>query len=67
LADDAIAGQHALAKVPRVDPTRIGFWGLSQGGWLAALAAGHSADSAFAISVSAPLVTANEQMQFRDE
>jgi pimeloyl-ACP methyl ester carboxylesterase len=64
LADDAIAGQHALAKLPRVDPHKIGFWGLSQGGWLAVLAAGRSPDAAFAISVSAPLVTAEEQMQF---
>lgn len=64
LADDAIAGQHALAKLPRIDPAKIGFWGLSQGGWLAVLAAGRSQDAAFAISVSAPLVTADEQMQF---
>jgi pimeloyl-ACP methyl ester carboxylesterase len=64
LADDAIAGQRALAKIPRIDQTRIGFWGLSQGGWLAVLAAVRNADSAFAVAVSAPLVTANEQMQF---
>jgi pimeloyl-ACP methyl ester carboxylesterase len=64
LADDAVAGQHALAKLSRIDPNRIGFWGLSQGGWLAVLAAGRSKDAAFAISVSAPLVTADEQMQF---
>jgi dipeptidyl aminopeptidase/acylaminoacyl peptidase len=64
LADDAIAGQHALAKLPRIDPSKIGFWGLSQGGWLAVLAAGRSRDAAFAISVSAPLVTADDQMQY---
>lgn len=64
LADDAVAGQHALAKLPRIDPAKIGFWGLSQGGWLAVLAAGRSQDAAFAISVSAPLVSADEQMQY---
>jgi len=64
LADDAIAGQHALTQVSRIDPKKIGFWGLSQGGWLAVLAAGRSKDAAFAISVSAPVVTADEQMQF---
>src|SRR5215472_2294392 len=64
LADDAVAAQHALAKFSRIDPNKIGFWGLSQGGWLAVLAAGRSKDAAFAISVSAPLVTAGEQMQF---
>jgi dipeptidyl aminopeptidase/acylaminoacyl peptidase len=64
LADDAVAGQHALAKLSRIDPAKIGFWGLSQGGWLAVLAAGRSPNAAFAISVSAPLVTADEQMRF---
>jgi dipeptidyl aminopeptidase/acylaminoacyl peptidase len=64
LADDAIAGQSALAKLPRIDPKKIGFWGLSQGGWLAVLAAGRSPSTAFAISVSAPLVTPKQQMEF---
>src|SRR5271169_1264834 len=64
LADDAVAGQRALAKFSRIDPNKIGFWGLSQGGWLAVLAAGRSKDAAFAISISAPLVTPNEQMEF---
>jgi dipeptidyl aminopeptidase/acylaminoacyl peptidase len=64
LADDAIAGQHALAKLPRIDPAKIGFWGLSQGGWLAVLASGRSPDAAFAISISAPLVNADQQMRF---
>jgi hypothetical protein len=64
LADDAIAGQTALAKLPRIDPKKIGFWGLSQGGWLAVLAAQRSKSAAFAISVSAPLVTPAQQMEF---
>jgi pimeloyl-ACP methyl ester carboxylesterase len=64
LADDAIAGQHALTQVSRINPKKIGFWGLSQGGWLAVLAAERSKDAAFAISVSAPVVTADQQMQF---
>jgi uncharacterized protein len=64
LADDAVAGQRALARIARIDPRKIGFWGLSQGGWLAVLAAGRSADAAFAISVSAPLVNAANQMEF---
>ncbi len=64
LADDGIAGLHAIARNPRIDPHRIGFWGLSQGGWLALLAANRSTDAAFAISVSAPLVTPGEQMMF---
>ncbi|HVI07680.1 MAG TPA: alpha/beta fold hydrolase [Candidatus Binatia bacterium] len=64
LADDGIAGQQALARNPRIDAARMGFWGLSQGGWLAVLAAGRSPNAAFAVSISAPLVTAEEQMKF---
>lgn len=64
LADDAIAAQNALAKLPRIDPKKIGFWGMSQGGWLAVLAAQRSKSAAFAISVSAPLVTPEQQMKF---
>lgn len=64
LASDAVAGQRALAGVRRIDPTKIGFWGLSQGGWLALLAASSSPNTAFAVVVSAPLVTPEKQMQF---
>ena len=64
LADDAIAGQNALAKLSRIDAAKIGFWGLSQGGWIAVLAAGRSKNAAFAIAVSAPLVTPARQMDF---
>ena len=64
LADDGVAGQRALSKINRIDPNKIGFWGLSQGGWLAVLAAERSPNAAFAISVSAPLVSPEEQMQF---
>ena len=64
LADDAIAARTALAKVPRIDLAKIGFWGFSQGGWLAMLAAERSKNAAFAISVSAPLSTPEVQMQF---
>lgn len=67
LADDAIAGAKALMKDPRIDPRRIGVWGLSQGGWLALLAASRSPDLAFAISVSAPMVTPDIQMIFSSE
>ncbi|WP_338424303.1 alpha/beta hydrolase family protein [Sphingopyxis kveilinensis] len=67
LADDAIAGARALMKDPRIDPRRIGIWGLSQGGWLALLAASRSPDLAFAISVSAPMVTPDVQMIFSSE
>ena len=64
LADDGVAGKKALGRLPRVDPQRIGFWGLSQGGWIALLAASRSESPVFAISVSAPLGPVAKQMEF---
>ena len=64
LSDDGVAAFQVLAHQPRIDSKRIGFWGLSQGGWLALLAAGKEPRAAFAISASAPMVKADEQMIF---
>ncbi|HEY0623540.1 alpha/beta hydrolase family protein [Sphingomonas sp.] len=64
LADDAIAAVRSLKADPRIDPRRIGTWGLSQGGWIAPLAASRSPEIAFVIAVSAPVVTADVQMLF---
>ncbi|NIJ35783.1 hypothetical protein FHR22_000432 [Sphingopyxis panaciterrae] len=64
LADDAIAAVQSLKSDPRIDPRRIGTWGLSQGGWISPLAASRSPDIAFVISVSAPVATADVQMIF---
>lgn len=65
LADDAIAAVRMLKADPRIDPKRVGIWGLSQGGWLALLAASRSPEPAFIVSVSAPLVSPDVQMMFR--
>ena len=35
LADDAIAGARLLETRDEIDKTQIGFWGLSEGGWIA--------------------------------
>jgi len=64
LADDAIAAARSLKTDPRIDPKRIGIWGLSQGGWIGPLAASRSSDIAFVVAVSAPVVTADVQMLF---
>lgn len=64
LADDAIAAVRSLKADPRIDPRRIGTWGLSQGGWISVLAAARSRDIAFVVSASAPVVTADVQMIF---
>jgi uncharacterized protein len=64
LADDAIAAVRMLKADPRIDPKRVGIWGQSQGGWIALLAASRSAEVAFVVSVSAPVVTPDVQMIF---
>jgi pimeloyl-ACP methyl ester carboxylesterase len=64
LADDAIAAVRMLKADARIDPRRVGIWGLSQGGWLALLAASRSSEPAFIVAVSAPLVTPDVQMMF---
>ncbi|HEY1929631.1 MAG TPA: alpha/beta fold hydrolase [Caulobacteraceae bacterium] len=64
LADDGCAALRMLTRDPRVDPKRIGFWGLSQGGWISTLAASRCPGAAFAISVSAPMTTPAVQMDF---
>lgn len=67
LADDAIAAVQMLKADPRIDPKRIGIWGLSQGGWLSLLAATRSSDVRFVVSIAAPVVTPDVQMMFRSE
>lgn len=54
LADDAIAGVHTLQSAAGVDPAQVGVWGLSEGGWIAPLAAARSADIAYVITIGAP-------------
>jgi dipeptidyl aminopeptidase/acylaminoacyl peptidase len=64
LAGDGIAAAQMLAHDPRIDAKKIGFWGLSQGGWLSLMAAARYEPTAFAISVAAPIVTPDVQMNF---
>ncbi|GAA1389408.1 alpha/beta hydrolase family protein [Catellatospora chokoriensis] len=54
LADDAVAGVRAVAALPDVDPARTGLWGLSEGGWIAPLAASRSAEAKFLVTIGAP-------------
>lgn len=39
LANDALAAVRALRTRPEVDPDAVGLWGLSEGGWVAPMAA----------------------------
>jgi uncharacterized protein len=52
LADDAVSAAKFLQSRSDINPEQIGFWGLSQGGWIAPLAASRFPDAAFAIALS---------------
>jgi dienelactone hydrolase len=64
LAADGVAAVAYLKSRPDIDASRIGVWGISQGGWLAPLAATMSQDIAFVVAVSAPGVTPARQMDY---
>ena len=53
LADDAVAGAHFLQSRTEIQPSQVGFWGLSEGGWTAPLAASRMQGAAFVIAASA--------------
>ncbi|MEU6778014.1 alpha/beta hydrolase [Nonomuraea angiospora] len=53
LADDALGAVQTLRRQPGVDPAKVGIWGLSEGGWVAPLAASRSKDISFLIVVGA--------------
>ncbi|GAA4968700.1 pimeloyl-ACP methyl ester carboxylesterase [Nonomuraea thailandensis] len=53
LAEDALAAVGTLRRQPGVDPAKVGIWGLSEGGWVAPIAAARSSDIAFVILVGA--------------
>ncbi len=58
LADDALAGIRKLRGMPGVDPDRVGLWGLSEGGWVAPLAASRApGEVSFLITIGAPGLT----------
>jgi len=57
-ADDALA---VLAAVPAA---RVGLWGVSQGGWIAPLAAAQSEQVAFVVGVASTGVTPSQQMTY---
>lgn len=64
LAEDAVSAKKALSEIEKIDGDKIGFWGLSQGGWLAPLAATIAENAAFSISVVGAGVTPSEQMLY---
>lgn len=67
LAADVQAALDQLKLRPDMDAGRLGVWGMSQGGWIAPLAASESADVAFVSAVSASGVSPAQQMNYSAE
>jgi pimeloyl-ACP methyl ester carboxylesterase len=63
LALDAVAAIDYLKERPEIDSTRIGFWGVSQAGWVATQAT-EFADVAFMVIVSGGGVSPYESEMF---
>ena len=67
LATDIQAAIVSLKQRPDIDSKHVGLWGMSQGGWIAPLAAAEFASVAFLLAVSAVGVSPAEQMNFSAE
>lgn len=67
LAGDALAAVGHLTAEPRIDADRIGFWGISQAGWIAPLAGSRSEDVAFMILISGGGASPRESEMFSYE
>jgi pimeloyl-ACP methyl ester carboxylesterase len=66
--DEALAVLDAMRARNDIQPDRVGFWGISQGGWVIAMAAAERPDDvAFIISVSGSGVPVVEQQIFSIE
>lgn len=61
-AGDTIAGVNHLRERAEVDGDRVGIIGISQGGWIAPLAASKSDGIRFVVNVSGTTLTPNEQL-----
>ena len=59
-AGDALAGVEFLRHHAKVDSTRVGLLGHSEGGWVAPLAASRSRAVAFVVLLAGPAVTGEE-------
>jgi uncharacterized protein len=64
LAEDLLACVRTLQSHSRVRSDRVGLWGISQGGWLVALAAAEEPSIACIVAVSASGTGPAEQMEY---
>jgi uncharacterized protein len=64
LGSDASAALSFLAAQPEVEADKVGFWGISQAGWIVPKAAVLNGHAAFMILVSGPTTTAQQQRRY---
>ncbi|MFC2072192.1 alpha/beta hydrolase family protein [Chloroflexota bacterium] len=64
LANDVLAGVEFLKSNDKIDPKNIGLFGISQGGWIAPLAASKSSDVAFIVLYSGPVCTVGQEIYY---
>lgn len=64
LAGDAAAGLRFLRTVAGVDSLRVGYFGVSQAGWVIPIAEQTSTGAAFAVIMSGPTVSFGEEELF---
>ena len=67
LADDAVAAAKFLQARSDIAANQIGFWGQSQGGWIAPLAASRFPEAAFAVALSGGGLTPADTELFDSE
>ncbi len=63
ISDIILEISNTLKKHPKIDSSRIGVWGHSEGGWVAPLAASKSKDLNFIIMSAGPAVSTLELMK----
>jgi uncharacterized protein len=64
-AGEAVAALRALKERRDIDASRMGIWGISQGGWVAPMVAVQTADVSFLILVSTPGRDAVSQLEYQ--
>jgi dipeptidyl aminopeptidase/acylaminoacyl peptidase len=64
LAGDALAAVDLLCARRDIDRARVGLVGISQGGWIAPLAASRSVRVRFVVSISGPAVSVGEEIAY---
>jgi len=66
LAGDALSAVEYLKSQDHLEYSSIGLLGMSQGGWIAPLAASKSDDISFVVSMSGAFVTTDEQLLYEE-